>query len=488
MKKKSFSIGVGFLYLFSGAMMITGNVFPEMGPLFYVGLALGIFASLRFGMRRLDAYFFLGPYFAMLGCCVWNYIFPYYTGILLAFLLCDLFARVLYKLKNALTAKKNDFLAIPLFWFLFDFLFQKAPILNSMHMIPVLSPLAAHPYVMIAASFWGAHAVFLLLAVLIAILIKVTVDRKITRPLAIVGATCLTLWMLPLLFNNLPKGNAEAMKANVTAVQGNYAPSEDEIGYEAEMERKLQYYLDIAGNLDTDIIVFPETSFGLYDTNHLIDEGYQKNLSDASKRLGALFVFCQIEGNSVTKSKEERFFCAALFDRGEILGITRKRNLVPFTESKQYSKGTAYDVYDTQFGKVGISVCYDVNAGTVERLKANGAQVILAPFNDRGFGGIYHNIHRYYPVIKAAECSIPVVVANEDGISQIVSGDGRILEELQYGDKGVIRHAIAIRDTLSVYLSIGRYVELTLFLGLLGWVARSTILRKRAMQTGKAVL
>ncbi|HML45455.1 MAG TPA: nitrilase-related carbon-nitrogen hydrolase [Clostridia bacterium] len=328
----------------------------------------------------------------------------------------------------------------------------------------------------------------MLLAVLIASLVKVAVDRKISKPFALAGAACLILWTLPLLFNNLPKGNADVLKASVTAVQGNYAQPEDEIGYEAEMERKLQYYLNIAENLDTDIIVFPETAFGLYDTSHAIDGGYRKSLSDASERLGALSVFCQVEGNSVTKSKEERFFCAALFDEGDILGITRKRNLVPFTESKQYSKGTAYDVYDTRFGKVGISICYDINAGTVERLKANGAQVIVAPFNDRGFGGVYHNIHRYYPVVKAAECSIPIVVANEDGISQIVGSDGRILEELRYGDRGVIRHTVEIRDTPSVYLFAGRYAESALFFILLGWALRSAILRKRAMQTGKGVI
>lgn len=164
-----------------------------------------------------------------------------------------------------------------------------------------------------------------------------------------------------------------------------------------------------------------------------------------------------------------------LFQDGEIIGITRKRNLVPFTESKKYSKGEDYDVYDLGIGKVGISICYDINARTVERLKENGARVILAAFNDSGFGEVYHNIHGYYPVIKAAEYFIPIVVANEDGISQIINSSGKILDELMYEDKGAISYKIDIGDTLSIYLIIGQYLEWFLFIILIGWITKLMI-------------
>ena len=64
-------------------------------------------------------------------------------------------------------------------------------------------------------------------------------------------------------------------------------------------------------------------------------------------QLGGLNLFIVTEGNSVTRSKDERFISALLLNDGEIEGISRKRNLVPFGEAKNYSRGKDYDVYET---------------------------------------------------------------------------------------------------------------------------------------------
>jgi len=106
---------------------------------------------------------------------------------------------------------------------------------------------------------------------------------------------------------------------------------------------------------DADITVFPETELGIYDTENKVDQTFRKNIIDASKQLGGLALFTVTEGNSVTKSKDERFISALLLNDGKIVGISRKRNLVPFSESTNYSKGKDYDVYETQFGKIGVS-------------------------------------------------------------------------------------------------------------------------------------
>ncbi|MGB4381140.1 MAG: nitrilase-related carbon-nitrogen hydrolase, partial [Bacillota bacterium] len=208
------------------------------------------------------------------------------------------------------------------------------------------------------------------------------------------------------------------------------------------------------------------TELGIYDTENKVDQAFRNNIIDASKRLGDLTLFTVTEGNSVTKSKDERFISALLLNDGEIEGISRKRNLVPLSETRDYSKGKDYDVYETRFGKIGVSICYDMNANTVERLKNNGAQMILAPFNDSGFDFIYHNIHRYFPVMKAAECAVPIVVANEDGISQIIDHNGRIIAELGYGEKGSITQNIEVMNAKSLYLLFGRYIEWILFLAI----------------------
>jgi apolipoprotein N-acyltransferase len=192
-----------------------------------------------------------------------------------------------------------------------------------------------------------------------------------------------------------------------------------------------------------------------------------ERITEASLQLGGLTLFTVTEGNSVTKSKDERFISAILLNDGKIIGISRKRNLVPFSEARNYSKGKDYDVYETQFGKIGVSICYDMNAKTIKRLKNNGAQIILAPFNDSGFDYIYHNIHRFFPVIKAAECAVTIVVANEDGISQVIDHNGRIIAELGYGKKGGVIEKIEIKNVKSIYLAYGIYLEWIIFLGII---------------------
>jgi apolipoprotein N-acyltransferase len=230
--------------------------------------------------------------------------------------------------------------------------------------------------------------------------------------------------------------------------------------------------MKLANNGTADITVFPETEFGIYDVSNKIDKKHRANIIGAAKQLKGVTIFTLTEGNSITKSKEEMFLSSLLIENGEIKGISRKRNLVPFSETKLYSKGKEYHVYDTSFGRIGISICYDINGKTIERLKQNGAQLIVAPFNDSGFGVVYHNIHRYYPIIKAAECAIPIAVANEDGISQVIDHNGKILKELGYGQNGRLDHSIEIKELNSFYLLFGRYIEWILFFGLIVYLVQ----------------
>ena len=114
-----------------------------------------------------------------------------------------------------------------------------------------------------------------------------------------------------------------------------------------------------------------------------------------------------------------------------------------------------------------ISICYNIGRGSVEKLKKNGADLILAPFNDTGFGAFYHNIQRYYPIINAVEYGVPVVVVNEDGISQIIDDKGCILGKLGYGKKDRLDRLVTIKIGNNPYSLYGGYLEWFVFLGLI---------------------
>lgn len=454
-----------FLFLVSGIMLVAGNVHPFAAFLFYIGILLASFLVLRGHINRINIYLFLAPYFLVLAFSIWNNVFPYYLGFVLAVLLGDLFARILYKALVSCREKSYNFFVLPIFFFLFDFIFQNIPAISFIHMIPFLSPLSTHSFMIRAATIFGGRVVLLLVTLLLSAAAKVICDFKSARMSGIILVLCTLLILLPSIITL--SADSEVLKeVTVAGIQGSYTASSGNTNYDDYINKKFQHYMSLAESADADITVFPETELGLYDTQNKIGQAYRNNIADASRKSGGLTLFVVTEGNSVTKSKDERFVSALLLDDGGIIGISRKRNLVPFSEAGKYSRGRDYDVYETRFGKIGVSICYDINAGTVERLKNNGAQLILAPFNDSGFDFVYHNIHRFFPIIKAAENAVPIVVANEDGISQLIDRNGKIITELGFGKKGSIIESIEIKSAKSIYQSFGIYLEWTLFFGI----------------------
>jgi len=100
---------IPILYLISGIMLIAGNVLPFAAFLFYIGIILASYLILRGYITRINIYCFLAPYFLMLAISIWNNVFPYYLGIVLAVLLGDLFARTLYRILINCSEKSHKF-------------------------------------------------------------------------------------------------------------------------------------------------------------------------------------------------------------------------------------------------------------------------------------------------------------------------------------------------------------------------------------------
>ena len=68
-----------------------------------------------------------------------------------------------------------------------------------------------------------------------------------------------------------------------------------------------------------------------------------------------------------------------LDDRGEILGHYSKTHPIG-AEQVYMHRGNRYPVFDTEIGKIGLSICYDVCfPETVRLLALSGAEVVLVP-------------------------------------------------------------------------------------------------------------
>lgn len=89
-------------------------------------------------------------------------------------------------------------------------------------------------------------------------------------------------------------------------------------------------------------------------------------------------ILCRCENGGVENS------AVFLNDRGEIVGVYSKSHPVG-DERIHLQRGTAYPVWDTPFGKVGIVICYDVCfPETVRMLALKGAELVLVPSAWRG--------------------------------------------------------------------------------------------------------
>lgn len=471
-----------YIALLFGFLLVAGVLFPPVNYVFYLSFLYPSYLAYKHRATYSTAhrekvtapnllYYWL-PYFLVVGVGIWDHIFPYYLGIILSILLADLMAVLMHKAIGAINSTTGSMFVVPGFFFLFDYVFQKIPLVRYMEMAPLLTSAYNHVPVLRVSSVFGSHVALFLAVLFVSATVWLVLNSKglDKKPSQVSGMVVICVLALAVLSNSISAGNTGTPVGPkngvvVSAVQASLSRSRRQFNsYTEYMKFNFENYREMIQNQEADIFVFPETMFGIYDVANAVDAEYREKMIGLAREKDALIVFVVTEGNSATKSKEERFITALLVSKDGIIGKSSKRNLVPFSETSRYSRGKDYQVFDTGYGKIGISICYDVNSGTMGKLKANGADIILAPFNDSGFGTAFHNVHRYYSVINAAQYSIPVAMASEDGISQLIGPDGRVIEELGIGEKGVISYRYHLRHRSSYYLIFGRYVEIALFL------------------------
>jgi apolipoprotein N-acyltransferase len=458
-----------YYYLISGIMLIIGIPFPNLNLLFYLSFIYLSYKLYKNDFSNTGLFYFLIPYFLIVGVCIWNEIFPWVfgiipIGIILSVLLCSLISNLGYLFLTRTKLIFGRVLLLPAFFFLFDYLFQKIPYIKYIEIPIVIGSIYNHTHIIRLLSIFGAHTALFIIVMTVNLLTITIISKRLNK----INISLIVLAILLFFVSNYTVDSCVSLSGNgvkISAVQPNL--SMDKLNY-STYEERIELIFDNYSNLikeeDSDIFVFPEEVIGLLDRENIKWKDTIDRIIELSKEKDAYIAALVLEGNSITKKKEERFITSLLVSPEGIVGKSRKRNLVPFGETSRYSKGSNYQVFKTEYGKIGISICYDINSNTVEKLKRNGAEIIIAPFNDRGFGAVFHNIHSYYPVIKAVENNIPIVVANEDGISQIIDSNGSIITRLNFRERGVISARFNIKPTRSIYLKIGKILEKIMFI------------------------
>lgn len=180
--------------------------------------------------------------------------------------------------------------------------------------------------------------------------------------------------------------NENTNKVNVISVQ-----IRPKIGRREENHRKVKEFIDANSHLNPDLILMPE----FFNSGVSVVEF--KKLAEDEKSSETLSFFSSIAKEyhsyiltgsiieKVTENDSDKYYNTSwLLNRnGEVIAKYRKMHLFDSfggTENQYNTPGDEYVVADTDFGKVGMSVCFDIKFPKhyIELVK-RGAEVIVEP-------------------------------------------------------------------------------------------------------------
>ncbi|WP_407377481.1 carbon-nitrogen hydrolase family protein [Methanobrevibacter sp.] len=143
---------------------------------------------------------------------------------------------------------------------------------------------------------------------------------------------------------------------------------------------------------NADFIVLPEMFNCPYSNDKFIEYGENENDSYTLDKLSELA--CKnnvylLAGSIPEKESDKLYNTSYLFDKaGKIIAKHRKMHLfdidvkdkITFKESDVLTAGDDFTVADTEFGKIGIGICYDIRFPELARIMVEkGALVLFYP-------------------------------------------------------------------------------------------------------------
>lgn len=148
-----------------------------------------------------------------------------------------------------------------------------------------------------------------------------------------------------------------------------------------------------AADMGAELVVLPEMFNCPYNNSYFpkYAENYPggetiKMLSEVSKERGIYLI-----GGSIPEKDDKGniYNTSFVFDKkGNIIGKHRKIHLfdidveggISFKESDVLSRGDSLTIIDTEYGKIGIAICYDIRFPELFRLMSlNGVKIIIVP-------------------------------------------------------------------------------------------------------------
>lgn len=228
-----------------------------------------------------------------------------------------------------------------------------------------------------------------------------------------------------------------------------FAPDTDRPAVAAKARRNLQRVAELierAAERGADVVCTPEDVTGACRTLWSDEDGtlfrdlVRDTSPEAIEQLGAIARKREIHVVACLFLEEAGriYNCGVLIGRdGKVEGIYRKTHL-PAAERHRVATGDSYPVFETDFGRVGMLICYDLHFPEPARcLALNGADTLFHPTIGMSFGGPGLMIDRVK--VRAFDNAVWIVAAHHAaqdgrgkgwcGSSMIVSPLGEIVAE-----------------------------------------------------------
>ena len=236
-----------------------------------------------------------------------------------------------------------------------------------------------------------------------------------------------------------------------------------------------------------EVVVWPETAYPLTvsDYKELDDVKELSEKIGATIFFGAFFQEREAVYNSIisidNKGKIQRYDKVHLVPFGEYVPlriIFEKHpllsNLIDLTPASKIQ------LHDYKGYKVGTGICYETSdSELVRKMSGLGSSLLVFSTNDSYFDGTHalkHHLHT--AILRAVENRKYVAQCANSGITAIISPQGRIINQLEAGKKGVLVEKINLLDANTPFNRIGYIIPYFLaVLGLLLFVTK--IIRKK---------
>jgi predicted amidohydrolase len=233
----------------------------------------------------------------------------------------------------------------------------------------------------------------------------------------------------------------------------------------AENLKKIEKTVIKAKKQAADLVIFPELSLTgyvvrdqIYELAETIPGPSTKVMENIARKTKAHIVFGMPELSE--KTQATIYNAAVLVGPEGLIGKYRKMYLPThsvFEEKRYFRPGYQAAVFDTELGKIGLIICYDIFFPEVSRLtRLKGAQLIVcisaSPAVRRAF---FETLTVARAIENTAFLAFVNLVGIEDGLqfwggSRIVGPNGKVLVQAKYDDEDLVMCDVDYADIRSL--------------------------------------